>query len=978
MNQIKNLRKLAVFVLISASLLTLAACNNTEAVPYGSITDATYMTVGDETVTEKSLYDQLRLQGASILSAMIHEQVYADELSTIAQLLASGDEELNAFLDETVNSAIHGTSDTDNLDELYTDSPDIWSRDIEAYADSLYLLDNTIDIDQVIADLENLGATQDNAYSGYSSISLIEKRYSLNLAQRYFAQQILDAAVIDATTTDFIGPEDVLTYYQDNYLDHYDVEALVIRFINLNEANAALYMMGLKADSKGLWYKIPDIRILPGETGYIDLTDETPQSGYKHVKDILETLGILGKLGDDFEERANISVSDYENYYKSYVISTNRSDGLSDEALTTAQVKAEFVDIYNVLNPASQVEIAVDGSIVGTLGSEFTSNYTYDDLTAINTSLRSHIYTTLLSEASMTDPDDTVDGMPYSSRVQTFGTSRYLVFKLSDDSADEDLVYDSLLEAFTDTTESLALQAEITAEIKDAKLTNAYITSKISEAYDETELNIYDGVVRSFYEQSYGYSGSTKNKAGDVLAELGDIQITVDAFYERLEKTFGINLALDLGSNLYLANNSDYVVSDEDLEDYQSQFEDIISQFSADNFASNGYPASMGRQDFLLLAFGARTNAEAVNQLFVYPNLREQYLNDVEAHYGSTTETIYEKLAQLAELQYDYYKSINVSHLLVYFDKNGDGTPDDPQEYLDTLSTAGADQVIAGLTELVQLVYSKVGNYTGMAAGLSAIATEFNNSGRIVTGSVTPPYDYQIEQIWAEYRQLGFYLKYESLSGEITNTSNLITGSTTLDEVFYDRAIQLHDELQAMADNTSNLPYLDLYEGVITASALDEVKSAFGWHLILATSIKEKSSAIYSEADDEDGKYVNSDGTLNAYNETSEILTASQIEYYITENNTDEGAVVPTVVQTSINNYLTPVLTRYEGQYMQRELIFKLMAGVEFEDSLDMARFNTIREINMRQLNDYMNSSTGYFDQNYDDLYGSWFDILEN
>src|SRR5690606_13477056 len=110
--------------------------------------------------------------------------------------------------------------------------------------------------------------------------------------------------------------------------------------------------------------------------------------------------------------------------------------------------------------------------------------------------------------------------------------------------------------------------------------------------------------------------------------------------------------------------------------------------------------------------------------------------------YGTANYSIYEKLADLAELQYNNFKSINVSHLLIYVDANGDGSPDDPQEYLDNLGAAGAAQVLDGLVELVELLYNKVGDYKGLPEGLTALATEFNNSGRILRGSVTPPYDY--------------------------------------------------------------------------------------------------------------------------------------------------------------------------------------------------------------------------------------------
>lgn len=979
MNQTKTLRKLAIFVLIFAGLLTLAACKSGEKTPYGSISDDAYLTIGDITVTEKELYDQLRMQGASVLASMVDEKIFADQVATVKASILAGDEDLNEYLDETINTAIHQISDLEDLEDFYSENPERFVRNIEQFVDSLYLLDNSVDIAAVKASIMGLAGK----YEDYASIPLLLERYVLRATQRQYAKELLEVEVLDEEDPNYITEANLVNYYTANLEGRYDVDALVIRFINLNEANAALYQASIKSDSKGLWYKIPDIRISSGNPGYVDLNNETP-TGNGHIVTILTDLGLLSKLGVDREDRSQLSVADYENYYKRYVISTTRETGKPDEALTAAHVKEEFVNIYNILNPANKVEIAVDGSIVAQAGSAYSSTYTYDDLNTLNASLRSHVYTTLTAESQMDDINDLSTQKPFSSRVQTFGNFRYLVYKTADDSdAEEGILVESEDDAdvkvFADTPAATEQKDKAFDELLESKLTSTYISEKVSKLYEDKELNIYDKVVRTFYEQSYGYEGSTKDKSGDVIASIDGKDILVDDFYNKLEQSYGINLSLDLASNKLLLESDTYTVDEEDMDSFQTQFEDIISQFSADNFASAGFPASMGREKFLLLAFGSKTNAEAINQLYVFPELRQQFMEDIEGHYGTEAYTIYEKLADLAELQYNNYKSITVSHLLVYFDQNGDGSPDNPQEYLDGLDAASVAQIKAGLVELVELVYDRIGNYTGHAAGLTAMATEFNNSGRILRGSVTPPYDYQIEQLWAEYRQLGFYLKFENISSQITNTSNFITGSSVLDTVFYNRAMALHAQLEEIEDDTAKFPLLDLYGTVITEEALDEVMSDFGWHLILATKTGKKSSAIFSADDDEDGKYVSSeDETLNVYNEDSETLTASQIEFYLTEQKSDEGVVLPTDVQTAVSNYLTPVLTRYNNTYMQRELIFSFVSAVDFANASGNTRFETIRAINIRQLNEYMLSADGVFDQNYSDLYGTWFTVLKS
>ena len=974
MNQIKILRRIAVLVLVLASVLTLAACKSSDQTPYGSLTDNAYLTIGDITITEKELYDQLRMQGASVLANMIDEIIFEEEMTAVRTLLANGDEKLNKYLDETVNNAIHSTTNKENLQKLYDENLDRWTRNIERFADSLYLLDNSVNIGEVISAIENLPTPNE----GYASIPVLAERYILRVAQYHYAAKILDEEVLDSDNSNYITEAQMVQYYKANLQNRYDVDALVIRFINLNEANAALYAASIKSDSRGRWYKVPDIRITDqNDPGYVDLTD-TSETGYAHVVTILNELNLMGQL-DETKENRNLSVLDYENYYKKYIISTSRTTGRNDEPLTTAQVKDEFVFIYNLLNPTTKVEVALDGTIQAQAGSAFNPTLTYDELTKMNTSLRQHIYTNLTAEQNMEDPEEVANERPYSSRVQTFGNSRYLVYKIADESAAEEGILvedpeDDTKQIFGSSQAALDLKAEVFEKLVQGKLINTYISNKVDALYKDMSLDIFDKIVRTFYEQSYGYDGTTKSKGGDVLAVVNGTEITVDQFYARLEKSYGINLSLDLASNKVLMASDKYSISDKDMAGFRTQFEEIISQFSADNFASAGFPASMGREKFLLLAFGSKTNTEAVNQLYVYPELRKQYAEDLEAHYG---EDIYAKLADLSALHFNNFKSITVSHLLVYFDQNGDGTPDNPQTYLDSLSEAARTEVLEGLEELVALVYEKVGDYSGFTAGLQAIANEFNNSGRILRGTRTNPIDIQIEMTWAKYRQLGFYLKFENLPSAITNRSNVITGQSVLDEVFYNRALQIHADLEDITSDTAKFPHLDMYGTVITQSDLTNVKSSFGWHFILATNVGSTTSAIYSESDDADGRYENSEG-LNAYNEDSETLTASQIKYYLVEQKSDEGVVLPTNVQTAVNNYLQPVLTRYNNTFMQRELIFQLLEDASFASTTAATRFETVRAINVRQLNEYLLSdlTNGVFDPNYDALFGSWFDIL--
>ncbi len=262
MKEIKFLKKMAALTLIVAGIFMLAACSKGSQTPYGDISDETvYMTIDDITITERELYDQLRFQGATVLATMIDEILLADEIAAVTALLEDGDEAMNEEFDGIVNDAIHQNRDEERLAELHEDDLDRFIRNIEQYVDSLYLLDNTLNTADVLQQILDLVDTEDNAYSGYASIDALVDNYKLRLAQRHYAEGLLEDEVEDEESDQYISDEDVLEYYKSNRLGQYDVDALVIRFINLNEANAALYETSLKVDSVATVPRFPDIRL---------------------------------------------------------------------------------------------------------------------------------------------------------------------------------------------------------------------------------------------------------------------------------------------------------------------------------------------------------------------------------------------------------------------------------------------------------------------------------------------------------------------------------------------------------------------------------------------------------------------------------------------------------------------------------------------------------------------------------------------
>lgn len=1004
MSRLKHMKKIASLILVFAMVLLLVSCTNKEKVPYGDIGNELYLTSGDAKITQKELYDALRKQSSNTLAGIIDEHLFAEEITLVGKLLSevaledadeadlSREDAITEF-DKLVYDFLFNTHDLEvirKFDDLRT------QVSIGKFVDSMYLLDNNVNISTLKTDITAkvdaiMASTDEDFVANFYTIPHLLSNYKLRIAQRLHAIKQLALDVEDEDADEFIKPSQVIDYYKNNERNRQDVEAFIFSFKHEAEATAVLRDLSVKADGSGNWYNIPDL-LDPATIAAIENGDTT----HKHIIKLLTELSI--PIGPSYTYKEAIA------FYGNYKPSNTRpeTDGEVDTKMGLAQVTAFFIEAYNLVNPTKKIETNTTDGFKYLNGDEVKTEYTYEDLGDFGSGIRSHIYDSLSLEE---------DGKSFSS-LRSSGARRYLIIKLGEEEH-TDLIHEDKDEDGKDqwiedlTAEQEELIAGYKLEVIKNKLTSAYISKKVDKLHEDAKLEIFDTVVRSHYEDSYEYKGKAKSKDGSVVATINGAEITVDQLYKKMEKSFGINLALDLAINKVLLQTSDKVLTKNDHKEFESDFRDLMNSFSRDEFAQAGFPASVGREKFLMSIFGATSNKEAIQLGFEIPKLREKFVLDYESHYSN----FYDKLAELTNLQYNNFKSVNVGHLLVYFDANGDGTPDNPEEYLSGLSLADRTLVEEGIVELMagtvgdlDGVFEELANdpdFSDVKGGLGVLAGEINGAGRVALGNNT-------RSKWNRFARLGINVKFEEI-GEITNTSNFITGSSTLDKVFYDRAMVLHDRLAPLySEAKSNLNYLDFYQynrlvdleddvdspltPPLTVADLDDIKSDFGFHIILVNGIGTKEHFDYDESDDNNGNYqlvLNKDTgdkkTINAYNENSEI-SASQIEYFIEGKTEDKGAALPTSVDKAFKKHFLPVFDKFnDSEFMQRELFFKNLnttgikvfdkAGVEISDD---SRFDTIREINKRQFFDYLtNSDLTKFDANYDLLYGSWFDILE-
>jgi hypothetical protein len=917
MKQLNKFKKATLAIALFFVVLTLSSCGKKTS-SYEGITDDVYAKSGEHTITNKELYDLLKYQkqgftftSSNNLDELKEELIFSPWTAKVTftkkgdALKDAKEEELNVYekdVKEIVDKAVYGTSDKEEIEKL---------SDKAIKTAKIKFLDSFV----------SKGIVTDNIYD-----EKILDTYKLTLAKKDYARELLKISVqeefikdkkgkdTDEENEDYISNEDVIEYFESNYENKNPLDALLIKFTNKNEADQTLRLFG-------------------------DITVDGVE--YRGLKSYKNRLYLVPKPQDNDGKFIDLTYTEHNEHYKDYTV-TSSSLAL-DEVIYTNEgnrveglaVLVEFVKMYRYMYEYKTTitekdieDLAKSTSLETAINKvkEFDNNafnYEYDELNDINSSLRTYLYNTLVA----TPEEGQAISYRYSSSPRSYNSNYYLMYKLTDQ-----------VKSTFDPEKDTELDKEIREKLFDEKLTDSYVTEKTNELMELVSFKIYDPEIELIYtlnnsdfkttkDKSSKYIANIKVKADEeLLVEKAEYNITPVQFFEKLEKVAGPSFAFNSLAEKALLNSS-YAekVTADDKQEFKENFKAVIDSFSNNYFASYGLPASMGRKNFIKLYFNADSIEEALDTFYMTSHVLTEYLEDIYAHYGEGEKTL-KALQKYSENYYNAYYSASANHFLTYLDIDEDGNPDDPKDYLETLSDDKKAEFKQLVFDFNKAIYDEAAKKSGShSSTFSSIITEFEESTRFVPSQETCDREPSLVDCkWAKYKKAGLNVKTEDLS-TITNESSL-----SYDEAF----IAKFEELLNSQNNTIHGQYMQ----PIGTSYDDLLTSTFGWHIIVLTGTTDQLSAQFKESDDdfegkqyynnivyyEDGKEI----TLNAYNNNN-YPSLNQIDIYLRERAYSNGIEnLPSSVKTAMEATFAPVMKQFDSDQNKLFLLRSYLLGL--------------------------------------------------
>ena len=229
---------------------------------------------------------------------------------------------------------------------------------------------------------------------------------------------------------------------------------------------------------------------------------------------------------------------------------------------------------------------------------------------------------------------------------------------------------------------------------------------------------------------------------------------------------------------------------------HQDELASIKTQFEASYYS---YYYSF--EEYIYLAFGATSEADMIERYFIRSTLQPLMIFDLLI--DNDWELFEDYFLDYLNHYVENYFSLYVNHLLIYIDRDENGSPDDYDKFKEGLTDETAyDTLLANFQTAILAYMAEDDSHT-----FSSLISTYNRAKRS-------------DAIWGEFKNFGLALMTENLSSQDPIT--YLSAKDTFDPKFTEGLVQGYQSFQ-LDEHKDKIQYL--YETFIDTS--------FGSHLVL-------------------------------------------------------------------------------------------------------------------------------------------------
>ena len=892
----KLLKKLFLAIVTLTLAFTLAACKDDEEpvvrnqqVPYAQLAlDSVVAQSGNIKLTTKDYYNRLRAKSYDTFIKVLKDQLYANEIDAIKAILKStGSNDLTSA--QKLALSINGseTIDYDYLKDKYhvALSTSLASAVFSTSSSSTFLNNS----DESIANKKDKYVLA-QARQGFS-IAASQISYSID--------NELGLVLVDYTSF----PEAILNEHIRSLAETLYAEKELFKIADKEE------LTEVNSDGEEETVK----------NNYYYFKDSTYQSTYESE---FMTYGTYNAIIIQFNSHrdAKLSVEKALN-----AISATEVNDSNYEAFYLALYNSYYnyrgENITNVNNDRFNYVVNEDG----------------DELEAISSGISTFITETLEDGDYLLEPRNVGGKYIMAYRVST-------VYEVG--GTNEQVEYDDLTDAQLDD-----LLFKIQRNIIESKA-STYTSVAFKDLIEASELKIYDPFLE--YKFKYNYTTQYETIALDdynanLIFKLGDYEYAVADFYNLLSNRLGNSLILEYFSYEYVYQFADDYLTDEDKEENEESLNDAIETFENDK--NTTYPVEIGLETYLLNAYGYPTKESVLKYYYTASKALTSYKSEVlfdewateDHNISADGQRILNYLLAAGNATYSELFSIDIDHILINIDDNGDGSPDNPADFLSKNPTIKAE-FEAAVVNLAQAIYEEITHsaYEGNTyyETMKYIVKQYNKGEALLSNPA---------KTWDDYKTFNFLITTEQLSssGDITqeSVSNFVTPFADYVKEVYN-TVSTNESIGNAIDDTESGEFVLINSsdssknGIPTSSSDITIDSlcttSYGYHMIIVNEYDGPDSLEYNESDDtygyqkdmqiliskgedEDDDSDNIYVTLSSYNNVDNAKEANlnQLFIYYVQSQTGATSTLSSDIRKMLSTLFDEVIEVYTSSNFQ-------------------------------------------------------------